>query len=290
MGTAGVRLYTAHEQWLVCPMHVLWKYNRRVCERPTCWRCGVAFKRPPQPWRSTGLLERSLGKLDALIVPSATTGRLHESLAGTVRIEHIPHFVADPPARAEPTRAATVDRPGAADPYFLYAGRLESIKGVVGLVEAFGAHPRRERLLIAGSGTQAERVREAADGVPGVSLLGWVEGTELEDLYRGALALVVPTLGHESLPLVVLEALARGTPVVARRFGVLEELAGETDAVLSYGSTEELHRALDRLAADPALRAELGERGTQAFADRWTPERHLARYLGLIAELAEAHA
>src|SRR5205823_13292181 len=57
MGSA-LKLYTAHEQWLTCPTHVLWKYQRRVCEAPQCWRCAVTYHRPPQLWRSGSLLER----------------------------------------------------------------------------------------------------------------------------------------------------------------------------------------------------------------------------------------
>src|SRR5262249_51181640 len=34
---SGVRLYTVHEQWLVCPTHVLWRRSGRVCENPPCW-------------------------------------------------------------------------------------------------------------------------------------------------------------------------------------------------------------------------------------------------------------
>ena len=43
----------------------------------------------------------------------------------------------------------------------------------------------------------------------------------------------MPTLGHEGLPLVPLEAFAAGTPAVVRRFGALEELVEETGAGLS---------------------------------------------------------
>src|SRR5262249_17445758 len=53
----GIKLYTTSEHWLVCPMHVLWRYNREPCDEPHCLRCTLAFRRPPQLWRYTGLLE-----------------------------------------------------------------------------------------------------------------------------------------------------------------------------------------------------------------------------------------
>ena len=45
---------TAHEHWLVCPLHVLWKYDRSVCETPECVKCSLQ-PRAPQFWRRTGL-------------------------------------------------------------------------------------------------------------------------------------------------------------------------------------------------------------------------------------------
>ena len=40
-GTA-LKVYTTHEHWLVCPMHVLWRFDRELCERPDCLRCTLA--------------------------------------------------------------------------------------------------------------------------------------------------------------------------------------------------------------------------------------------------------
>ena len=68
-----VKLYTTHEHWLVCPMHVLWKNNERLCDKPECLRCTIKFGRPPQWWRYTDLLERCVKTVDAFISPSLFT-------------------------------------------------------------------------------------------------------------------------------------------------------------------------------------------------------------------------
>ena len=57
-------------------------------------------------------------------------------------------------------------------------------------------------------------------------------------------------------------------------------------AALAYSGERELDEALARLASDPALRAELGERARAAYLERFTPERHLERYLELIDRAA----
>jgi glycosyltransferase involved in cell wall biosynthesis len=279
MGT-GIKLYTAHEQWLMCPTHVLWKYQRRVCEAPHCWRCAVTYRRPPQMWRSGRLLERAVGHLDAVIAPSRTSAELHARFAAVTRIEELPHFVPRPPDAADgDARAAPGSRP-----YFLVVGRLEPIKGVGSVIEAFRRR-RSEDLVIAGTGTLERRLRAEAADLPHVRFLGWQDAEQLDALYRGALAVVVPTLGHESFGIVAVEAFARATPVIVHRFGALAELAAGERA-LSYDGEQELDDALAGIAASPELRDALAERGHAAYAQHWTPARHLARYLELIGQLA----
>ena len=276
MGDASLRLYTAHEQWLLCPTHVLWKNKREVCEKPTCNRCLLTYRRPPQPWRRGNFLERSMTALDALIAPSRTSAKLHSRFADIVPIEHIPHFV--PPTPPGNGR-------GSGRPYFLFAGRHDSIKGLGPLIEAF-RHRGGEDLLIAGEGPETNELKAAAAGLPHVRFLGWQERDQLDALYRHALAVVVPTLGHESFGLVAVEAFSRGTPAIVHGFGALKELIEESDAGFTYNSDAELHRALDLIASDPNVRATLGERGRAAHLALWTPEVHLRRYLELIEELA----
>ena len=56
-GRKAVRLMTAHEHWLICPMHLLWKYGKKPCDGPECVRCSIAGggrRRPGgRPTRST---------------------------------------------------------------------------------------------------------------------------------------------------------------------------------------------------------------------------------------------
>ena len=65
----AVKLYTAHEQWLVCPTHLLWRHGREICEARQCLRCQLRHRRPPQLWRATGLLESKAEHVDVFIGP-----------------------------------------------------------------------------------------------------------------------------------------------------------------------------------------------------------------------------
>jgi glycosyltransferase involved in cell wall biosynthesis len=276
-----VALYTTHEHWLVCPTHVLWKFNRRPCERPQCMSCTLRAGRPPQLWRHTGLLERACRRIDAFIAPSRAVAALHAARGFPHPMTHLPNFAerADDDWRRPPPRPH-------ARPYFLYVGRLEAIKGVQALIDAWRGITAWD-LLIAGTGTLERALRRRAGDNARVRFLGPVPPGQLGPFYANALACVVPSLGHEVFPLVVLEAVGRKVPVVAHDFGALGEVVAESEGGLLYRDEAGLQAALARLAGSPGLRAELGERGYRTFLDRWTPEAHLARYLGLVGAVRD---
>ncbi len=151
--------------------------------------------------------------------------------------------------------------PGA--PVVLYVGRFARLKGIDRLVRAVALLPADTRLvLVGGDGPDdPERVgleRLAADlGVAGrVRFAGRVEHQALPPYYRAADVLVLPSL-YESFGLVVLEALACGTPVVATAVGAVEQVVrpGLTGEIAADPSPAELarciRRVLDRGPPDP---------------------------------------
>ena len=60
----GIKIHTAHEYWLVCPSHLLWRNNREICDEKRCFRCVLAHKRPPQMWRLTDKIHRDAEHVD----------------------------------------------------------------------------------------------------------------------------------------------------------------------------------------------------------------------------------
>ena len=263
LGT-GVKLYTLHDHWLVCPMHVLWKDNREVCLKPSCIRCGLAFRRPPQPWRATGLLKRQLEHVDRFIASSASVFDSHRQRGLDLPGSVVPLFVADPGP------VATTRRPPSR---FLYVGRLEPIKGVDTLVDAFAGAPELE-LTIAGTGSAELELRRRAAGLPNVEFTGRVDHERLAGLYGAATALIVPSVGFETGPLVIAEAFSHGTPVVGRGIGGIEEaLAG--GGGFTYETNSELVVALRAFAGDAQVREDTGARARGRFLERHTADAHL---------------
>jgi glycosyltransferase involved in cell wall biosynthesis len=281
----GIKLYTMHEYWLVCPTHALFRFNRAACRRRYCLACTLTYRRPPQWWRYVGLLRASVKHVDAFIAPSQFTRDIHRRLGLNRPIMHIPLFVAPAGAPSAPTAPAVAPEP--APPYFLFAGRLERLKGLDTLIPLF-RHYQKAQLWIAGTGSDDARLRRLAEGIGNVRFLGFLDSARLEPLYRDAVALIVPSICYESFVLVIIEAFRQQTPVIVRNLGAIPELVAESGGGLVYSSDAELVAAMDQLLADRPTRRELGVRGYQAYQQKWTPEAHLDRYLALIRQLAAA--
>ncbi|MGE0555673.1 MAG: glycosyltransferase family 4 protein [Gemmatimonadales bacterium] len=279
----AIKLYMAHEHWLVCPTHVLWRHGREVCTGRECVRCQLRHRRPPQLWRSTGFLEREARHVDAFIAMSEFSRAKHREFGFPREMEVVPYFLPDP--ASEPT-----DAPGPSPhdkPYFLFVGRLEKIKGLDDVIPVFRGRQGAD-LLIAGDGEYGDQLRTAGREVPGVRFLGRVAPDELRRYYAHALALIVPSVCFETFGIIIIEAFRQGTPVVARRIGPFPELIERSGGGFLFGQASELPGLLDRFEAEPGLRDELSTAGRRAFAEHWCESVVVPRYLDVVRRVAMA--
>lgn len=168
--------------------------------------------------------------------------------------------------------------------YFLFVGRLEKIKGLQELIPVFKKFKDIE-LKIAGEGAYENHLRIMADGINNVKFLGKISQADLSSLYKGATALVIPSLCPEVFGRVVLEAFAVKTPVIARDRGALPELIAQSGGGILFSDEEGLSQAIRRLADDDSLRNDFGNKGYVALNKYWTEEKHVGSYLKLVKEL-----
>ena len=141
-----------------------------------------------------------------------------------------------------PTSVGAPEEP----PHLLYVGRLSAEKGVLDLVEAARGLPLR----VVGDGPLRARVPGAAGFMPPGELGPWYERA----------AVVVAPSRREGYGVVVREAMAWGRPVVASAVGgLLDAVEDEVTGLrVAPGDVPALRAALERLLAEPALRARLG--------------------------------
>ncbi|MFC2968278.1 glycosyltransferase family 4 protein [Acidimangrovimonas pyrenivorans] len=198
---------------------------------------------------------------------------------------------------ADPGRVVTITEGGPGrerragampDRTFLFVGKLERTKGIVDLIHAFrdSALLARQnyRLLIVGPEGNATRDVEAAlrGADARIELRGFVSEEELRDAFLRCRGFVFPSVA-EGFGLVVLEAMARGAPVIAARATSLPEVVGEAGLLVPPGDRVALREALEALAGDDALFARLQRAGYDRLA-RYSWDSAGARTAALFRE------
>jgi glycosyltransferase involved in cell wall biosynthesis len=168
-------------------------------------------------------------------------------------------------------RTTTRARVGAGEEEFVFGfvGRLSEEKGLRHLLEAFSlrkAEDGRWRLVLVGDGPQREALEKAIGdlGLHGkVALAGFQ--TDTAAWYSAMDAFVLPSL-TEGTPMVVLEAMAHGVPVIATSVGGLPALiaSGENGILVPPAQPSELLGAMRSLAGDRELRGKLAHNAAEA--------------------------
>lgn len=277
----GIRIYEAHEHWLVCPSHVLWRHGRELCTGRQCLRCTLNHRRPPQLWRYTGYLEQQLRHVDAFIAKSEFSRDKHYEFGFPRQMEVLPYFLPDVEGPlTSSTGAAPHDRP-----YFLFVGRLEKIKGLDDVIPLFRNYPDAD-LLIAGDGEHAAHLRALAGGASNVKFLGRVAPDTLRQYYQHAIALIVPSVCYETFGIILIESFRQGTPVIARRIGPFPEIVERAQGGLLFETESELLAAMQKLQQSSDARAELARAGFNAFVQHWSESAVVPRYLDLVRQTA----
>lgn len=265
-----------HDSYNICIKSSMYREGRGNCARQ-CTGC-----------RLLRLPHRALSrKVNAVVGVSRyiLDRHLQAGYFAGVPIQRVIHNARDPAELGvldAPPRA-----PGGAL-RFGYMGRLEAAKGIAPLLEAFAAAalPQAE-LWVAGNGKPevVEPLRQRYAQAP-VRFLGRVAP---RDFYPHIDVMVVPSQWNEPLGMVVAEALAFGKPVIGSRRGGIPEMirAGENGLLFEPDTPGDLTAALRQLAADPALRARMGEaarRSAGPFLDR---KGWVGAYLGVFEEIAQ---
>ncbi len=162
-----------------------------------------------------------------------------------------------------------------------WVGRMTGVKRTDDVLESLLR--LRERgvdavLLMVGSGPDRDHVEQRASALGIVRhcyFLGYQE--DVSGWYQAFDALILPS-ANEGTPVVVIEALAAGCPVVATSVGGVPDVVreGVDGFLVPVGDVEQLAERLARLARDPELRARMGEAGRASIPARYAVERLVA--------------
>ncbi len=139
---------------------------------------------------------------------------------------------------------------------FIYAGRLEKIKGMEILLQAWmklGADA--PKLIICGSGESEDWCREYIENneLTSVEMLGQISNSEVKKLVGESLAMIYPTQWYEGFPMAVAESYTMGTPIIASDLGNVGDLVveGVTGLKFKSSSVVSLAKAVQKFMESP---------------------------------------
>ena len=143
-------------------------------------------------------------------------------------------------------------------------------------------------LRVAGSGPLQSMVDEAA-AEGRIEGLGRLETASVFDEMRRALAVVVPSIWFEGFPVVVVEAYATGTPVIASRIGSLEEIVedGVTGLLVPPGGQTALAERMRWAVDHPQEMLQMGVNARQRYESRYRGAGHLQALIDTYHTLLE---
>jgi glycosyltransferase involved in cell wall biosynthesis len=286
---------TLHDYKIGCPAYVLYRDGHPCHDCTTGAVHNVVRHRCIKGSRSASVLagvEAAVAhrtgkydKIDAYVCPSAFVGSVAiETGIPADRVHVIPNFL--PPGEVGQPVASLAD-----SPRFFFAGRLEEVKGIDDLVEAFRmGDSSMGTLVIAGAGGELEaKVRQVAAELRNVEYLGRLSREEVLQQLRGSRAAVLPSRWDENNPMSVLEARTLGVPVIVSDRGGLPEMVtdGVDGKIVGAGDVAGLCEAIKALAADRVAAEAFGRAGYQRFCRDNTAAVHYQALMGAYAAATE---
>ncbi|MEX0750109.1 MAG: glycosyltransferase family 4 protein [Dehalococcoidia bacterium] len=279
---------TMHDYKLICPAYTLYA-NGAPCERckggaffnATLQGCVKDSRAKSVLCTVEAYLHSALGlyrrNVACFIAPSRfLAGKAAEFGMDAAKITYLPNFIEprDMPD-IEPKRR------------IMYVGRLERVKGIRTLIDAFARSSAAEscELVIAGDGEDRAALERYAQeaGAPNVRFTGHLPQAGLMALLDESLFTVTPSEWYENAPLSVMEAAARGRAVIVSDLGGLPELVkhGETGLVFRAGDTPALAGAIDELAGDPPRARAMGVNARSFIEERFSAQRHYDQLIAI---------
>jgi glycosyltransferase involved in cell wall biosynthesis len=279
-------LWMPNEFRPICPKGTRFLPDGRPCSHPVglaCLQEGCLRIRGLAPRLvQLSLLRRWQGIVKSVVSPSRAFADVLERHGVPVDAV-VPHGVTVPPFRRRPRGELLLG----------FAGRLVPEKGVHVLLDALAQlppHLSRVRLWIAGEGPARDMLEDRTRRLglaDRVEFLGHVPREELQRRFDAVTVQVVPSLWLEPYGLVTVEAMARGTPVVASAVGATPELIedGRTGYLVPPDDPAALGRRLADVLGDPAGWERVAEAAWRVASGTFAMDRVTDRLIALYHDL-----
>lgn len=171
---------------------------------------------------------------------------------------------------------------------FLFMGRLSEEKGISVLLDAFSTLPYRVK--IAGDGPLKQMVIDFCSRHENMEYVGSLNRDQVFPYLASGIALIFPSTWYEGMPMVLIEALASGLPVIASKIGAMKEMIipGYNGIHFESGNAESLKRAVEEfMSTDEMKRKEYRTNAYNSYIDNYTPEKNAEHLLSIYRQVIE---
>lgn len=174
-------------------------------------------------------------------------------------------------------------------PYFLFASRMDALKGIFILLKAWETYEhianadQQKELILCGSGPEENAIREwiRIHRLQHVQILGQLPHAQIIDKMRKCLAFCLPTQCYEGFPVVIAESFACGTPVIGSNIGNVGALVKHGETGLTHAPTDADGLANIFLHWDPSSETvqAMSANARKTYEDAYTPRKNLEQLL-----------
>ena len=162
--------------------------------------------------------------------------------------------------------------------YFVYIGRLDDLKGINFLVEAWKDIDKNINLYVIGTGPEVQNLKEfiLENKMNNVKLLGFMERKDAFKIIEKSRAIIVPSKWYEGFPMTIVESFSLGVPVIGSKLGNIESIVddGKNGLLFSINNKESLNEVINKIFYDRELNVSLCKNAYKVFKNKYTDEEN----------------
>lgn len=177
--------------------------------------------------------------------------------------------------------------------YFVYIGRLDNIKGINFLIDAWKDIDTKIELKVIGDGELRENILKYINenNITNISVLGFMKREDAFKIIKSSKGIIIPSQCYENFPMTILEAFSMGVPVIGSEIGNIATIIkdGYNGILFNKDSKEILKNKVEELFYDDDYNLELGNNAYSTFISKYTDDinyKELYRiYSGLVGDI-----
>lgn len=277
------------------PRYLANRIARVVTIHDLVWKHAGETMRPLSRWLDAKLMPEAVRLADRVMAVSQSTAKdlLTEIPEAAAKVKVVPLGVS---ALLKPQPRATLQNLDIKGPYFLFVGTLEPRKNLHRLLQAYAHLPADVRnqvqMVIAGGkgwgGVDARSIAAKLNIDDRIRVIGHVDDALLSTLYAHAMFLAMPSL-YEGFGLPLVEAMARGIPVLTSNRSSMPEVAGAAGLLVDPADVGSISNGLLSIIVDNSLRRALSE-NTLKMAEHYRWDKAAQATLEIFDEAVQARS